>query len=261
MSSIQYDGGSFLKVIISPAKKMKINTELEIKQMPCFLEKTEILKNYLKSLSYTEAKQIWKCNDEIATTNYENIARMSLNKGLTPAILAYEGIQYQYMAPSVFDNGQLDYIEKNLYILSGFYGMLRAFDGIVPYRLEMQAKVRVAGYENLYDFWGDALYEQLYRDTDIVLNLASKEYSKCIEHYLTPHKQLITCTFGEYVAGKLTTKGTYAKMARGEMVRFMAERKIESVEEIKEFNLHGYHYCKEESSDNNIVFIKQKGGK
>jgi cytoplasmic iron level regulating protein YaaA (DUF328/UPF0246 family) len=239
---------------------MKINTEFDFKQMPSFLEKIKNLKSYLESLSYSEAKQLWKCNDKIATENYENIAKMNLSKNLTPAILAYEGIQYQYMAPMVFDYGQLDYIEKNLYILSGFYGLLNAFDGIVPYRLEMQAEVRLSGYKNLYDFWGDDLYQQLYKDTEIVLNLASKEYSKCIEKYLTSQKQLITCTFGEYVSGKITTKGTYAKMARGEMVRYMAERKIESVEEIKEFDRLGYQYCQEESNYNNIVFIKHKGG-
>ena len=248
-----------MKIIISPAKKMKINTEFEIRQMPCLLEKTEILKNYMKSLGYAEAKRIWKCNDKIATANYENVSKMNLSERLTPAILAYEGIQYQYMAPMVFDDGQLDYIEKKLYILSGFYGILRAFDGIVPYRLEMQADVRLAGFKNLYNFWFDDLYKQLYDDTDIVLNLASKEYSKCIETYLTTEKQLITCTFGEYVEGKLITKGTYAKMARGEMVRYMAERKIETIDQIKEFDRLGYQYCKEESTRNHIVFIKHKG--
>lgn len=239
---------------------MKIDTESDIKQMPCYLEKAEFLKNYMKSLSYAEVKQIWKCNDKIATVNYENVAKMNINERLTPAILAYEGIQYQYMAPQVFDDGQLDYIEENLYILSGFYGILRAFDGVMPYRLEMQAEVRLEGYKNLYEFWSDDLYQLLYKDTDTVLNLASKEYSKCIETYLTPQKQLITCTFGEYVSGKLTTKGTYAKMARGEMVRYMAQRKIENVEEIKAFDRLGYQYSKEESSQTNIVFIKHKGG-
>ena len=54
----------------------------------------------------------------------------------------------------------------------------------------------------------------------IIINLASKEYSQCIEKYLTPQDRYITSVFCELSGDKLVTKGTYAKMARGEMVRF-----------------------------------------
>lgn len=235
---------------------MKVDTEFEVHSMPYFLDKTELLMKYMQSLSYEEAKNLWKCNDKIARTSYEYFKNMKLKEKLTTALLAYEGIQYQYMAPSVFELEQWDYVGKHLYILSGFYGILRAFDGIVPYRLEMQASVKINEYSNLYDFWGDSLYQKLYEDEDVVLNLASKEYSICIEKYLTNKVRFINCTFGEYKEGKITTKGTYAKMARGEMVRFMAEHNIEDISEIKEFNRLGYYYDKEASSDNNLVFIR-----
>jgi cytoplasmic iron level regulating protein YaaA (DUF328/UPF0246 family) len=212
---------------------------------------------YIQGLSYEEVKGLWKCGDRIAETNYKHFSNMSITERLTPAILAYEGIQFQYMAPHVFEQEQWDYIEKHLYILSGFYGMLRPLDGIVPYRLEMQASIKLSGYKDLYDYWGDTLCRKLYEDTDIVLNLASNEYSKCIEKYLTDQVQFITCTFGEYKDGKITTKGTYAKMARGEMVRYLAERSIEDVSEIKHFDRLGYRYKPEASNKKNIVFIKE----
>ena len=81
---------------------------------------------------------------------------MKLKSQLTPAILSYEGIQYQYMAPSVFEENQYDYIQEHLRILSGFYGVLKPMDGVTPYRLEMQAKLSVQGKKNLYDFWGNS---------------------------------------------------------------------------------------------------------
>jgi cytoplasmic iron level regulating protein YaaA (DUF328/UPF0246 family) len=236
---------------------MNVDTEFQIQNIPYFLDKAEFLMKYLQGLSYEEAKNLWKCNDKIAKTSFEYFSNMDLTKRLTPAILAYEGIQYQYMAPNVFDIEQLNYIENHLYILSGFYGILKPFDGVVPYRLEMQSSVKLSEYKDLYAYWGDSLFKKLYENTDIVLNLASKEYSKCIENYLNDKVQFISCTFGEYKEGKIITKGTLAKMARGEMVRYMAEEKIEKLSEIKNFNLLGYRYSKENSNSGNMVFIKK----
>ena len=109
---------------------------------------------------------------------------MDLQSSLTPALLAYDGIQYTYMAPAVFEDGQFDYVQEHLRILSGFYGVVKPMDGVVPYRLEMQAKAVVDEYKNLYDFWGDDLYREVMDESRILVNLASKEYSKCIEKYL-----------------------------------------------------------------------------
>ncbi len=121
----------------------------------------------------------------------------------------------------------------------------------------MQSAIKLSGYKNLYNYWGDSLFTKLYEDTDIVLNLASKEYSKCIENYLSDEVQFISCTFGEYKEDKIITKGTLAKMARGEMVRYMAEEKIETLSEIKNFNRLGYRYSQEKSNNKNMVFIKE----
>lgn len=236
---------------------MNIDTEFSIHDLPCFLDKTEFLMKYIQELTYEQAKDLWKCNDKIAKTSYEYFSNMCLTERLTPAILAYEGIQYQYMSPNVFNTEQLNYLENHLNILSGFYGILKPFDGVVRYRLEMQAPINLDGYKDLYEFWGDSLFKKLYKDTDIVLNLASNEYSKCIKNHLNDKVQFISCTFGEYKDGKIITKGTLAKMARGEMVRYMAENNVEKISEIKNFNRLGYKYNEENSNNINLVFIKE----
>ena len=106
----------------------------------------------------------------------------------------------------------------------------------------------------MYDLWGARTYEQVRDESGIILNLASREYSKCVEKYLTEEDTYITCIFGEMAGGKFITKGTYAKMARGEMVRFMAERKIEKPEEIREFRGLGYVFREDMSGDTEYVF-------
>lgn len=247
-----------MKIIISPAKKMNVTDTMEWKEMPVYLEEAEKLKKYVRSLSYEEAKNVWKCNDKIAQLNYERFRDMELDRNLTPAVLSYEGIQYQYMAAEVMNDSALEYLQKHLRILSGFYGILRPFDGIVPYRLEMQAKAAVEGCKDLYDYWGDLLYKELTADgTRVILNLASKEYSRCIERYLQPDVTFINVIFGEYQNGKVIQKGTMAKMARGEMVRYMAENKTENVDDIKNFG--GLDYCFDQSLSNETeyVFLKK----
>lgn len=163
-----------MKILISPAKKMRTDTDtLSPQALPAFLPETERLLSALRSLSRQELKQLWRCSDAITDLNVERLARMELGKGLTPALLSYQGIQYQYMAPGVFETGQFTYLQEHLRILSGFYGMLRPFDGVTPYRLEMQARLSVNGCPDLYAFWGDRLARALAGEAGLVVDLAS----------------------------------------------------------------------------------------
>ncbi len=245
-----------MKIILSPAKKMKKDDDLGFYDLPVFLDKTKEILKCLKSLSKNELKEIWKCNDKIADENIDRLEKMNLEGDLTPAILVYDGIAYKYMAPSVFEDSQFSYIQEHLRMLSAFYGVLKPMDGVRPYRLEMQAKLRVGDYKDLYTYWGDNLYKSIVDESHVIVNLASKEYSKCIEKYLNERDRYITITFCELLNGKLVTKGTYAKMARGEMVRYMAENNISDVEKIKSFDRLDYVYRDELSSDDEYVFEK-----
>ena len=245
-----------MKIIISPAKKMRKDRDsLPVSDLPEFLGDTEVLMDTLRSMTDAELKSLWKCNEEIAAVNIQRLQTMDLRSGLTPAILAYEGIQYRYMAPNVFTREALDYIRQHLRILSGFYGVLRPFDGVTPYRLEMQAKLSVNGCRDLYDFWGSRLAESLAAETDWIVNLASKEYSLCISRHLPADIRFLTCVFGEEKQGKIVEKGTMCKMARGEMVRYLAENQIQSPEEIKAFQGLGYGFDAARSDENTYVFV------
>lgn len=247
-----------MKIILSPAKKMITDTDSILPLgLPAFLDKTKEILDWMKGKNKEELKLIWKCNDKIAEQNFDRLENMNLYKMLTPAILSYEGIAFQYMAPSVFEGGQFKYIQNHLRILSAFYGVVKPMDGVTPYRLEMQAKAAIGDARNLYDYWGDMLYHSVIDDSRIIVNLASKEYSKCIEKYLTSKDNYITITFCELSGDKLVTKGTYAKMARGEMVRFMAETGIEDPTDIKRFNRLGYVFRADLSSESEYVFERK----
>jgi len=296
-----------LKIIISPAKKMNVVEEAPVEAGTMrFPKETERLKNYLCSLDYGTLKEIWKCNDKLTELNVGRLREMDLAKRVTPAVFAYEGIQYQSMAPMVFEQKALDYIRNHLYILSGFYGLLRAFDGVVPYRLEMQAKI---GMEmdgdvctSLYEYWGRRLFDGIAEDmkedlakdaagdmtetaaktaagdmtetaakdmaaarseeTGVIVNLASQEYAKAVRPWVGDGLRMVDCVFGEWDKKKGTedekkvrVKATAAKMARGAMVRYMAEHQVECVEDLKGFSWMGYRYEEELSKEDCLIFV------
>ncbi len=259
-----------MRLIISPAKKMNVDTDtLAPLGEPALLDDTEILLARMRELSYEEAKKLWGCNESLARQNFERFQTMDLRGNLTPAILSYEGIQYQYMAPAVFEQDMLSWVQEHLRILSGFYGVLKPMDGVTPYRLEMQARLSVGEAKDLYMFWGDRIFREACADGHfesgesisadsgtVILNLASKEYSRCVERYLKKEDRFITCVFGEWSGGKIVQKGTYAKMARGEMVRFLAERQAKEPEEAKAFDRLDYRFDPEQSDESTYVFIR-----
>lgn len=277
-----------MKIIISPAKKMEVCGDyFPTGTLPDFLDRSEILYEKLKTMAEPELKELFCANDRITHENFLRYQTMDLHRALTPALLSYVGIQYQYMAPKLFSWSQWDYVREHLRILSGFYGVLRPDDRVTPYRLEMQAKLPVDGRKDLYEFWGDRLYRKLEEEEEVegngvqnvqdkelekcknqirqcrkpgkngvILNLASKEYSRAVEPYLEPGMRFVTCVFGTLTEGRVKVKATEAKMARGEMVRWMAENRIRDVEKIREFRELEYRFAEEFSGKDMFVYVK-----
>ena len=203
-----------LKIVISPAKKMNITDEFPCNAtVPVFSDRADVLHGILKNKNIQELKTLWKCSDKLAEQNYQRLHAFSPDQAVTPALLAYEGIQYQHIAPSVFTDAQWHYVNVHLRILSGFYGILKPLDGVTPYRLEMQAKLSIGPAKNLYDYWGSLIARILFEETDCIVNLASKEYSQCVSKYVPGSARFITCVFGEEKDGKVVEKGTKCKMA------------------------------------------------
>lgn len=250
-----------MRFIVSPAKKMNVVDDgVEWRDLPRFVDRAARLAQAVRALSYEQAKALWQCSDALATLNCERFRTMDVRDAalLTPAVVAYEGIQYQHLAPQVMDEGQLAWLQEHLRILSGFYGVLRPLDGVVPYRLEMQAKLAVDGCANLYEWWGPTLFEAVREDAETIVNLASVEYAKAI----VPRAQdagvrVVACLFGSLGSdGRLRQRSTAAKAARGSMVRWCAENAIERVEDLKAFDALDHRYAPELSDEDRLVFVQ-----
>lgn len=248
-----------MQIIISPAKKMRNEIDyLQYESIPVCINKTKQILEYIQTKSISDLQYILKCNQKIASEAYYNYMKMDLYANLVPALLAYDGIQYNYMAPHIFEYDDFDYATKHLRILSGFYGILKPLDGVKVYRLELNNPFKTDFCNSLYEFWQDDIYSKIVNEDNVILDLCSVQYSKLITKYLDNQVTYVKCYFMEEEHETFKEKGVYVKIARGEMVRYLIKNKINSLEKVKLFNELGYSFNKELSNENKYVFTRKE---
>lgn len=246
-----------MKIIISPAKRMKYDDfGAEFYTKPVFQREADILAEKMRALSFDELKSVLKTNDSLTNGALEMFQKYPSRCDHCAALLSFDGIQYKYMAPAVFDDGQFEYVRDNVRILSALYGVLRPFDAVAPYRLEMNSPVRPLGLASMYDFWGPKIADEVYRTDDLILGLTSAEYTRSIQKYIGGARRFVYVSFGELIDGKVIEKGVYVKMARGDMVRYLAEHRITDIDGVKKYSGLGYVYHPELSNESTLTFIK-----
>jgi cytoplasmic iron level regulating protein YaaA (DUF328/UPF0246 family) len=252
-----------MKIIISPAKSLDFESKVptNLYTQPRFLEQSEKLNRKLKTISKNKLSDLMKISDDLASLNYERNQTWKTpfsTKNAKQAIYAFTGEVFRGIDVNSLENEKLPILQESLRILSGLYGLLKPLDLMQPYRLEMGTKLQVGSTENLYKFWDDtvakALNEEL-EDGELLINLASSEYFKVI-----PKKVLkvpmITPIFKDYKNGEYKIVMTYAKKARGLMVRYIIDHNVKTIEELKGFNTDRYRFSEEMSNDNELIFTR-----
>ena len=240
-----------MKIIISPAKKMKESEfSFNIETAPHFISESNLIRSKLMSFSTEDLKEVYSCSDAIAKSAY-SLLRKSYS---VQALLAYDGIQYKYLSANTLKQEELDYLSNNLFILSALYGALKPTDLINFYRLELINNLLIEN-KNLYEFWSNKVAQYISSFDEIIINLCSKEYSKLIEPFIDKNK-FVNIYFYEQAGDKLVEKGVYAKMARGAMVKYLAQNQISDIQDIKNFNDLGYKFDEKISDLNNLKFVR-----
>lgn len=250
-----------MKVIISPAKNMKMPEICPYEMtMPEFQTQSLKIWEVLRQMNPWELESVLKVNEKLAVLafmDYKAFMPYASDDGQTPhrpALMVYDGLVFKNIEAHQFSNEEMMNAQQCLRILSGFYGVLKPLDAIMPYRLEMQCKVKIEG-KNLYQFWNRSIYENICDNQDLVLNLASEEYAKCVRKYLAPWDRLIDVEFLVYKNGKLKTITAWAKMARGRMVRYIIKNRIDNIEDVKKFDDLDYQFVPELSHERKLVFV------
>ena len=241
-----------MKIIISPAKGFKHFDNINTQEL-LFPEKTRILLDRLKKLSMNEMGNLNRTNDKLTEKAYYDFQDFDFRDLPNPALFSFDGLVFKQFSMADFDD--LAYLNDHVYILDAFYGLLKPMTGIRDYRLYFDNTMY-----DLYEFWGDDLYKKLFEDNDLVLNLASKEYTKTISPFLKDSDKFLTVDFKENRGGILKSIVSYTKQARGAMLKEIISNKIEDVEEIKALNINGYTYDPYNSKPDTLTFVR-KGDK
>ncbi|TXD54394.1 MULTISPECIES: peroxide stress protein YaaA [unclassified Polaribacter] len=252
-----------MKIIISPAKSLDFESTVptSLYTQPRFLAQSEKLSKKLKTLSKNKLSDLMKISDDLAALNYERNQTWETPfhpENSKQAIYAFTGAVFQGIDVNSLSEEKIPFLQENLRILSGLYGLLKPLDLIQPYRLEMGTRLPVGKTENLYKFWNhsiaDSLNEEL-ADDELFVNLASTEYFKVI-----PTKVLkvpmITPVFKDFKNGQYKIVMTYAKKARGLMVRYIIDKNVKTIEDLKGFNVDRYRFSEELSDGNELVFTR-----
>lgn len=241
-----------MKIVISPAKSLNFESKIPTSKysQPEFLVQAERLNKILVKKKPKSLSKLMSLSDNLAALNWQRNQDFSVpftQENARQAMYAFDGDVYQGLDAYTIPNQKLDRLQDTLRILSGLYGILKPLDLIQPYRLEMGTSLKVGRKKNLYDFWKKQLTAYLnaeMQDDELFINLASNEYFGAIDK-----KQLkvpvISPVFKDWKNDKLKVIGFFAKKARGSMVRYILDKNVQNLEELKGFDYDEYTYSKE----------------
>lgn len=253
-----------MKIVVSPAKSLDYKSPLPAARFtqPRFLEDALLLNKTLEKKTKAQLKDLMGISDNLAELNYRRYREFSVpftKDNARPAVYAFSGDVYVGLDAYTIPEEKMDILQNTLRILSGMYGVLKPFDLMQPYRLEMGTELKVNRKKNLYEFWGDkiadALNEELKAD-ELFLNLASVEYFKSVNTKKLK-APVVSPVFKDLKNGELKIISFFAKKARGLMTRYVIDNDINSLDGILDFDYDGYKYSKAHTNkETEPVFVR-----
>ena len=250
-------------VLLSPAKKLNESAQaIDSCTHPIFIEDAEKLIQSLRQYSPKDLGTLMKLSPALADLNVDRYKSWVPDHTLdvNPAAVMFNGEVYAGLDAKSFSETEKERAQNQLRILSGLYGILRPYDLVHPYRLEMGTKLKTGTKNNLYEFWGDKIVDEVNAITaiqkeEVVVNLASNEYFKSINKKKL-NATVLTPVFKDFNNGQYKTVMVYAKKARGFMAAYIIKNKIEKIDDLIGFDTQGYCYNKEASTAKEIVFYR-----
>ncbi len=252
-----------MKIVISPAKSLNFETEAPVTEttQPLFLKESERLNKILKKKSARTLSKLMSISPALGQLNFERNQNWEVpftQANAKQAVYAFTGEVYRGLDVKSLPLEDIGFLQDNLRILSGQYGILKPLDLMQAYRLEMSTRLKVGVKQNLYKFWDSKITQSInseIEEGELFVNLASKEYFKVLQAKLLK-VPVITPIFKEFKNGEYKIVMTFAKLARGLMVRYIVDHKIDSIDGLKGFNVNSYAFDENLSTETELVFTR-----
>lgn len=253
-----------MHILLSPAKTITGTSKIKVPSgtIPQFQQAATDIALYMAQYSVEDLKRLLKLSPKLALESYERFQHFhSTDERPLQALLAYTGVVFKHINPKDFSEEDFLFAQTHLRIVSICYGLLRPLDLIKPYRMEYDIKLPELGDGNMYNFWKgrqtQSLIKEIKADDNLLINLASMDVQPAFEwKKIEESVRIITPEFKVWKNGKAETIVIYAKMARGQMSRYIIKNKISNPEELKSFTWEGFQYKETLSSENNWVFLQ-----
>ena len=253
-----------MKIVLSPAKSLDFESKLPTTRgtQPQFLDTTIKINKKLSRQTKNELMELMSISEKLADLNYgryKDFQEDHTKENSRPAMYAFDGDVYSGLDAYTIPTEKLDVLQNKLRILSGLYGILRPLDLMQPYRLEMGTSIGIERNDTLYEVWQTKITDSLNKEmeeNELFINLASNEYFKAVA-VKKLKAEVITPVFKDLKNGKLKIISFFAKKARGAMVRYIIDKDVETIEQLKSFDYEGYRYSENESpNDKELVFTR-----
>lgn len=231
-----------MKIVISPSKTMDYKKcKYLIDKDFLYAKKHKEVLSMLKKLKKSDIAKAYKIKGDLIDKTFHNIINYDTNNSYH-AFASFTGLVFFNLDRDNYKDKEYKYIARNIRILDAFYGVLEPGTLIKPYRLDMKTNIGL----NLYKHWNISDYFK----NEVVINLASKEFSKMLDI------PMIHISFLQYKNGKYINQSTYAKQARGLFLDYMIKHEIEDLSLLKNFSRDNYKYNDLLSDDFNLVFTR-----
>lgn len=252
-----------MKIVISPAKSLNFDKELptNLYTESIFLKESKKIHSVLKKVKPSELSTLMEISENLANLNWQRNQTWKLpfnQENARPAIYTFDGDVYGGLDIYSLPIEKNEILQNKLRILSGLYGLLKPFDLMQAYRLEMGTKIAIGENQNLYEFWKTKITNSLNKEmskNELFVNLASNEYFSAID-VKKLKVNVITPEFKDYKNGELKIISFFAKRARGLMVRFILDTNAETIQDLKAFDYENYQFDANLSNENKLVFTR-----
>lgn len=253
-----------MKIVVSPAKSLDYESKLPTTRstQPAFLETTAKLNRKMARMTKKEISELMSISDKLADLNYtryQEFEEEHNKKNSRPAMYGFNGDVYTGLDAYTIPTGKLDRLQDTLRILSGLYGVLKPLDLMQPYRLEMGTSVGIERKKDLYEVWQPKVTKLLNEEMEegeLFINLASNEYFKAVDTKKLK-AEVISPVFKDFKNGKLKIISFFAKKARGAMVRYIIDKDVKTLDDLKGFDYMDYRFSEEHTEkENEPVFIR-----